>query len=278
MTETKHKRSKRVQAAIDSRLSKYLSEEQLAPLTDSEVDILGDYFSNQQMKELRNAPAQVLQGLVARHVKSVERQRLTNIPEDELDDMLAYYEDVAEEIEIVHCTRCKNDIAVEIKHAEHASTNYFNNPNLHWQDRFIVSIGNLLQGYRKRHDDVMGYRCGGFMENPDYTLAVKQYDKDLKKYNTEVKKAEKAKTNMPTPPVTPEQAGIFAMIPCENESMMAEPELEAVSDEHLQQSVITESDIQKIKRLINKTNYKKPVKKVKDGYLLDDKFMLRKVK
>lgn len=278
MTETKQQRSTRVQAVIDTRLSKYLSEEQLAPLSDPEIDILSEYFSNQQMKELRNAPSEVLQGLVSRHVKSVERQRLTNIPEDELDDMLAYYEEIAAEIEIVHCTRCDNDIAVEIKHSEYASTNYFNNPNLHWQDRFIVSIGNLLHGYRKRHDDVMGYRCGGMMENPEYKPAMQQYEKDLKKYQTALKKAAKEGTSMPAGPVHPESTGMTQIIPCGNESMMSEPELEAVSQSHLEQSVITESDIQKIKRHINQTNYKKPVKKVKDGYLLDDKFLLRKVK
>lgn len=282
MTETNQTRSPRVQAIIDSKLSSYFSNEQLQNLSDAEVDILNDYFSNNQLRELKNAPEQIIKSLVSRHVKTVERQRLTNIPVDELPQMLEYYKDIADEVEEVVCTNCKNTIAVEIKHSQYDSTQYFNNPNLHWQGRFVVAVGNFLHGYRKRHDDVMGYRCGAFIENPEYKPAMEKYLKDLKKYEDQVAKYQEAeakgkpikeapKLRQPKlPTVQPE-------IPCHNESTMSPVEIEAVPDEHLAQSVITQADIQKIKQHINKVNWKKPVKKVKDGYLLDDKFLLRKV-
>lgn len=278
MTETNQTRSPRVQEIIDSKLSNYFKPMQLQDLTDAEIDILNDYFSNQQLRELKNAPIQVIQSLVSRHVRTVERQRLTNIPEDEVPQMLEYYKETAEEVEEVICTKCENTIAIEVKHKEHDSTRYFNNPNLHWQGRFVVAVGSKLFGYRRRHDDVMGYRCGAFIENPEYTKALKQFEKDHAKWEKFVEKQQKnpklAGEPLPTEPVMP---NIPPEIPCGNESTMSQPELEAVSEAHLQQSVITQSDIQKIKQYIDRTDYKKPVKKVKDGYLLDDKFLLKKV-
>lgn len=309
MTET-NQRSDRAQGIIDSRLSQYFSDAQLSPLTDAEIEILSEYFSNQQYKELKNAPAEIIKSLTARHVKGVERQRLTNIPEDDLQSMLAYYSEVADEVEEVVCNNCKNVIAIEIKHPAYDSTKYFNNPNLHWQGRFVIAVGNRLQGYRKRHDDVMGYRCGCLIENPEYIAAKATFEKDhaayeeavrdyqaeyaifapkLKKYNKKFdgvekhsKEYNKLMNNLPSPPerppLEPVMPPINRFIACGNESVMAPIEIEAVPPEHLEQSVITESDIQKIKQRINETDYKKPVKKVKTGYELDGKFTLRKVK
>ena len=105
MTETNQKRSTRIQAIIDSKLSSYFSNDQLKNLSDAELDILNDYFSNNQLRELRNAPEQIIKGLVSRHVKIVERQRFTNIPVDELPQMLEYYKDIAEEVEEVRLAR-----------------------------------------------------------------------------------------------------------------------------------------------------------------------------
>lgn len=318
MDETPQKRTDRAQAVIDNHLANYFTEEQLAPLTNDEVDILSEYFSNQQLKELKSAPSQMLQQLVSRHVKSVERQRLTNIPLDEYDEMIAYYKEHADEIEEVVCNRCNNVIAVEIKHSEYKSDKYFNNPNLHWQGRFVIAVGNRLLGYRKRLDDVMGYRCGCYMDNPDFESAKQDYQKQVaayqerldnwtsehekhaedlndweKKYGTgrdrraddpdspflPVKKGAPSKPvwtggSKPEMPLAPQ---IPMRIPCGNESTMAPVELEVIDDEHIAQSVVSQADVMKVKQHISETDYEKPVEKVKNGYLLDDKFLLRKV-
>ena len=272
MTET-IKRSTRVQKIIDEKLSKYFSEDLLSTLSDAEVDVLSEYFSNYQLRELKNATPEIIKGLVSRHVKLVERQRLTNIPVDEYDQMIDYYKSLGGEVEEVVCKKCENVIAVEIKHPEYQSTQYFHNPNLHWQGRFVIAVGNRLFGYRNRHDEMMGYRCGSFMENPDFKVAMEQHEKDVEQFKKDTKNLKEGQP-APNEPIPPR---VNEFIPCGNESTMSEPELEAISDEHLKQSVVTQSDIQKVKQYINKTDYKKPVKKVKDGYLLDDKFLLRKV-
>src|SRR5690606_4596989 len=129
MTETNEK-SKRIQDIITNRLSQYFSPEQLDPLTEPEIDILNDYFSNAQYRQLKNAPAEFIRGLVERHVKTVERQRLSTIPEEELESSLEYYKSISEEVEVVQCNKCHTDIAIEIKHKTLDATQYYNNPNL----------------------------------------------------------------------------------------------------------------------------------------------------
>jgi hypothetical protein len=309
MIETTAHKNDRAQKLIDNRLSDYFNADQLAPLTSDEIEILSEYFSNQQYKELKLAPATVLKSLVARHTKTVERQRLINVPVDEVSEMLEYYKEIADEVEVVNCTKCGNDIAIEIKHPEYKSDQYFHNPNQHWQGRFVIGIGNRLLGYRKRHDDVMGYRCGCGIPNPEYKAAVEQYEKDLKAYQVaktdwdiaveehrekhkawkkiyqkEVKSKKRdhgditGAPDYPVEPVKPVMPNIPEFTPCANETTMSKAELEAIPDDHLEQSVISQADILKVKQYINETGYKKPVKKVKSGYLLDDKFLLRKVK
>lgn len=277
MTETNQK-SDRIKNIIELRLSKYFKPEQLDPLTEPELDILADYFSNQQYRQMKNAPAEFIKGLVSRHVKTVERQRLSNIPEEELESSLEYYKTIADEVEEVICQKCNKTIAIEIKHSKYDSVQYFGNPNLHWQGRFIIAVGNRLHGYRRRHDDVMGYRCGNFIENPDYIKEMADWEKECKNIEAKNEKLKKGETAQPLPAQPDHKHHLPKQLPCGNESTMSEPELAAIPEDHLEQRVVTQADIQRVKQHINKTNYQKPVKKVKDGYVLDGKFKLRKVK
>lgn len=250
---------------IKKRMSRYLSEEQISELSNTELRALNEYLSNQQLRKLADGSVKAIKRIVAKYLKSVERQRLSIIPTDEVEEMLEYYDDIAEEIEKVVCENCETLIAIEIKHKTLKSTEYFNNPNIHWDDRFVIGVGNNLHGYRKRLDDVMGYRCGGSLKNPEY-------DEIMKKHEREVNKAKRAKK---TPPKMPR---VQEIISCGFQNVMSEPELEAIPEEHLKQSIISSSDIIKVKDRINKTNWKKPVEEVKDGFMIEKKFKLRKVK
>lgn len=302
----------------DKKLDRLIGEGKLESLDPIEIAVLKEYYSNSDLKSMRSLEVKTIQKRLRKNVKSIERQRLVSVPEDELEKLMDYYKQISDEVEEVVCQNCSTLIALEIKHKQYDSNEYFKSEHRHWNGRFIIAVGNNLFGFRKRLDNVMGYRCGGSLENPEYTKLLKAYRKlkrqqenresdwDIEQIKFS-KVAEKwglkygAKTiikedgtledipedpkappkpkfkggNRPIPFKPPVEAKI---IPCDYENTMSKVEMDNISKDHLKKSIITNDDIIKVKKAISEKGIEKPVKKVTEGFSIDNKFTLRKVK
>lgn len=190
--ETKS-RSKEAQKIIKDKLGKFFTEEQLSYLDDLGVEILSDYFSNHELRELSEAPATIIKGFVDRNQKNEVKRRLTRITEDEYEsgDLLDWYKQNCSEIEEVYDPQADTVIALEVKHKT-----LQNSPKVHWDGRFIVAIGDRLAATRNRLDGVVGYQSGVLVQNPqfveDWSVFHDKREKELKAYMASVKKAKDA--------------------------------------------------------------------------------------
>jgi aspartate carbamoyltransferase regulatory subunit len=256
-------RTPKIQKIIDDRLSNFLSPDVIKELNSDEIEVANDALSNLQLRQLAGAAPSVIKNMVRQWIVSVERRKLTQIQPDELEGLMAWYEENCSEIEEVVDPATNEVIALELKHNTLDSRVYFRKPNYHWDGRFIVTIGDRLLGFRSRIDDVMGYQSGSKMPNPEKAQIMKDH-------KAEVAAAKKAKEPVPTEPEVPD------MVRSETDSRASQPELDIIPEDHLWSSLTT-NDIIKVKAHMNETNYEKPVKKIKDGYQVDG-FILRKVK
>lgn len=320
-------RSKEAQNLIKDRLGSYFSEKQLDMLDDLGIEILNDYFSNNELRDLQEAPAAVLKGFVDRNQSHEVKRRLTQIKEDELDDLMSWYEENCSEIELVIDPATDEPIALEVKH-----NTMKNSTSVHWDGRFIVAIGDRLAATRTRLDGVVGYQSAMQVQDPAFVDAYSKFyderEKKLKVYQGKVEKSKAAHQkkvdaalaqfekdikeydrimalfnqgpkpinpkpipdSKPKKPVykepeyvalsdeeweEPERPEVEQFLP-PTDTRWSEVETEVIPEEHIMSS-ITNSDIVNVKRHIESTGYKKPVRKVKDGYKVDG-FILRKVK
>lgn len=162
--ETKD-RSKQSQKIITDRLSQYFTEEQLSYLDDMSIEVLNDYFSNAELRDLKEASPAVLKAFIDRNNGNEVKRRLTHITEDEYEsgELLDWYKDNCTDIEEVVDTLTGAVIALEVKHKT-----LKNSTKVHWDGRFIVAIGDRLASTRTRLDGVIGYQSALQVENPEF--------------------------------------------------------------------------------------------------------------
>lgn len=319
-------RSKEAQGIIKSRLSNYFTEEQLSYLDDLGIEILNDYFSNHELRDLQSAQPAVIKGYVDRNQSNEVKRRLTHIGEDELGELMGWYKENCSEIEEVYDPQAQAVIALEVKHKT-----LKNSPKVHWDGRFIVAIGDRLASTRTRLDGVVGYQSALQVEDPDFVkkwsafyddreakfkvykdkvekhkaahdkkvkAAIKKHEKDMAAHQKKEqaiigkltgKHVRPGVKQLPKPPelklpeyqplkiefVEPERPEIPQYMP-PLDSRWSDVETEVIPEEHIMSS-ITNDDIIKVKQHIDGTGYKKPVRKVKEGYNVGG-FILRKVK
>lgn len=281
-TKTRNKVSQKI---IKDRLSKYLSEEQLSELDDLGIEILNDYFSNFELKEMVGSDASLVARHVQRHIAAEEQRRLSHIQPEEVEELMDWYMENCDEIEEVYDPQAEQVIALEVKHKTLKQ-----NEAIHWDGRFTIAIGDRLFSTRSRLDKVMGYQSGLAVENPEYVEQKAAYDKaheeavakheaavaEQQAHNDEANEdgsRKKAKelpefVDAPLPTASP------LLMPLD--TRWSKPEEDVIPEEHVMSS-ITSSDIMNVKSHMNATGYEKPVQKVKDGYKVEQ-FILRKVK
>ena len=190
--ETKD-RSKQSQKIITDRLSQYFTEEQLSYLDDMSIEVLNDYFSNAELRDLKEATPAVLKAFIDRNNGNEVKRRLTHITEDEYEsgELLDWYKDNCTDIEEVVDTLTGAVIALEVKHKT-----LKNSTKVHWDGRFIVAIGDRLAATRTRLDGVIGYQSALQVENPEFVEAwSKFYAEREKKLAAYRKRSDKAKAD-----------------------------------------------------------------------------------
>jgi len=186
--ETKS-RSKEAQKIINERLSNYFTEDQLSYLDDLGIEILADYFSNKELRDLQDATPAILKGFVDRNQNNEVKRRLTHVGEDELAGLMDWYKENCSEVEEVVCPNHNEVIALEVKHKT-----LKNSPKVHWDGRFIVAVGNRLASTRTRLDGVVGYQCNIPLQAPNFVDDwSKFYAKREKAFAVYQGKVEKAK-------------------------------------------------------------------------------------
>lgn len=189
--ETKD-RSKQAQKIITDRLSQYFTEEQLSYLDDMSIEVLNDYFSNAELRDLKEATPAVLKAFIDRNNGNEVKRRLTHITEDEYEsgELLDWYKDNCTDIEEVVDTLTGAVIALEVKHKT-----LKNSTKVHWDGRFIVAIGDRLASTRTRLDGVIGYQSALQVQNPEFVEQWSAfYEEREKKLAAYRKKVDKAKT------------------------------------------------------------------------------------
>lgn len=190
--ETKD-RSKQAQQIITDRLSQYFTEEQLSYLDDMSIEVLNDYFSNAELRDLKEATPAVLKAFIDRNNGNEVKRRLTHITEDEYEsgELMDWYKDNCTDIEEVVDTLTGAVIALEVKHKT-----LKNSTKVHWDGRFIIAIGDRLASTRTRLDGVVGYQSALQVENPEFVDAwSKFYAEREKKLAAYRKKVDKAKAD-----------------------------------------------------------------------------------
>lgn len=188
--ETKD-RSKQAQKIITDRLSQYFTEEQLSYLDDMSIEVLNDYFSNAELRDLKEATPAVLKAFIDRNNGNEVKRRLTHITEDEYEsgELLDWYKENCTDIEEVVDTLTGAVIALEVKHKT-----LKNSTKVHWDGRFIVAIGDRLASTRTRLDGVVGYQSAMQVQDPAFVTSwSKFYDDREKKLETYRNKVQKAK-------------------------------------------------------------------------------------
>jgi len=187
--ETKD-RSKQAQQIITDRLSQYFTEEQLSYLDDMSIEVLNDYFSNAELRDLKEATPAVLKAFIDRNNGNEVKRRLTHITEDEYEsgDLLDWYKDNCTDIEEVVDTITGAVIALEVKHKT-----LKNSTKVHWDGRFIIAIGDRLASTRTRLDGVIGYQSALQVQNPEFveqwSAFYEEREKKLAAYRKRVDKA-----------------------------------------------------------------------------------------
>lgn len=189
--ETKD-RSKQSQKIITDRLSQYFTEEQLSYLDDMSIEVLNDYFSNAELRDLKEASPAVLKAFIDRNNGNEVKRRLTHITEDEYEsgELLDWYKENCTDIEEVVDTLTGAVIALEVKHKT-----LKNSTKVHWDGRFIVAIGDRLASTRTRLDGVVGYQSAVKVQDPTFVDTWSKFyeerDKKLAEYRKRVDKVKK---------------------------------------------------------------------------------------
>lgn len=161
--------------------------------------------------------------------------------------VLDYYLDNYQEVHIVKCEKCGNDLAVEVK-------GDVSGYKMNEKGFVVLPFGGHLLGSRVRLDEttdgdrLMGYQCGFTQPNPDFEPAMKAWqaecEKIMKKHEAIVAKEQKAfndklkKTWKPGQEIPqfvssstldlPERPDIEPVTYCGNDTILADVEKESV--------------------------------------------------
>lgn len=182
-------RSTIAQQIIKDRLGSYFSEEQLSYLDDLGIEILSDYFSNRELRDLQDAQPAVIKGFVDRNQGDEVRRRLTHITVEELKTLRSWYKDNCLEVEEVVDPQSEEVIALEVKHKT-----LKNSTKVHWDGRFIVAVGDRLAATRTRLDGVVGYQSAMLVQDPEFVEKWSAFYKlREEKFAAHMKKVDKAK-------------------------------------------------------------------------------------
>ena len=151
----------------------------------------------------------------------------SEVNENDVDQMLAFYREHFDVVDLVSCSVCGAFLAFECMGADGMGIA----PNE--IGKYIIPIGENLLSSRVRLDEapngerMMGYQCGAPVPNPAYPIAVKQHEADVAAYDKQFKKdvAAQKKNGGPElgygPPAMPP---VPEMIPCGNDTRIAEIE------------------------------------------------------
>lgn len=295
-------RSKQAESIIKDKLSKFFTDEQLDLLDDLGIEVLSDQFSDSDLRDLQSAPSSLIKSFVDKKQTTEVRRRLTCIHPDEIEMLMPWYKENCSEIEEVIDPQTETVIALEVKHKT-----LNNRPNIHWDGRFIIGIGDRLLSTRSRLDGVVGYQSNVQVKSEDepeellaYRIEVERIneknDKKLQaaaeKYFAKVNKEEQAyrkkhpewedlKDFVPSEFQQPKldeypEPPVLEGAPEPTDSRWSDIEIELIPEEHVMSS-LSSSDIVKVRKHIEDNGIKKPVRKIKEGYKVD-KFILKKVK
>lgn len=140
--------------------------------------------------------------------------------------MLEFYKQNFAVVELVSCGKCGVMLAFECMGGD--SMGLPQNE----LGKFVIPIGDKLLSHRVRLDEaptgerMVGYQCGNMIPNPNYAAAQAAHEKDLAAFEKQYKKlvADAKKNKEPEPPYTPPVFNTPEMIPCGNDTRIADVE------------------------------------------------------
>jgi len=153
--------------------------------------------------------------------------------------MLNFYKQHFAVVEIVSCSKCGEMLAFECTGGDGMGLA----PNE--LGKYIIPIGDNLLSSRVRLDEaptgerMMGYQCGNIVPNPNYESDKAAFEQELAKYEAQYKKdvAAAKKKKQPEPAYAPPVFNTPELIPCGNDTRIAEIERGKVPVGRMQQSL-----------------------------------------
>lgn len=151
----------------------------------------------------------------------------SEISETDADQMLEFYKQNFNVVELVSCGICGAYLAFE---CSGGGENLGLTPNE--LGKVIIPIGDNLLSSRIRLDEaptgepMMGYQCGAPVPNPAYPAAKKEHEKALAEYEKQYKKemAIAKKEKILEPSYNPPNLLVPEMRPCGNDTRVADIE------------------------------------------------------
>lgn len=280
----------------DKRLAAIFSKDILSQLDDAEKNVLGEEFSNSELKILATQEIEVIHNRLKNHLESEFQRRLTQIQPEEYEVLKDWYIENSHTLDEIICGKCGVLLGIEIDTIDDTMNPY------HHEGKFVVPIGDKLMSYRPRMDGLMGYQCGNIITDESLLEEWKEYDRLMvereEKYQAEEKEAlenlakwgdldhkEQKRISQEEPELLPHSA-IYSPEPprpeksaftvCDNDTRWGQIEIDNIDESHVMTS-ITKEDRIKVKQQMDATNYIPDVTETDSGKTVET-FELRKVK
>lgn len=161
-------------------------------------------------------------------------------PQD-AQQMLEFYKQHFAVVDLVSCSKCGAMLAFECSGGESMGL------AANELGKYVIPIGDSLLSSRVRLDEaptgerMMGYQCGNTVPNPGYAAAKKNFEDELAAYDKQYKKdvadLKKKDENASEPPYLPPVFTTPEMIPCGNDTRIADVERGHVPVGRMQQSL-----------------------------------------